>query len=456
MPSPSNLLLINPWIYDFTAYDFWSRPLGLLAIAAVLRENTDCRLRLIDCLDRFHPRLENRPAGKPDGRGPFPKVEVGRPEPLRDIPRRYSRYGIPVAAFLGELDGSPRPDAVLLTCVMTYWYPGVQLACRLIREKWGAVPIVLGGLYATFAPRHARSHSGADVVVSGAGENRILPILRDILGDSAVRLKEYEDLEAWPSPAFDLLGNRKSLPLLTSRGCPFTCSFCATPALRGRLEQRSPRSVIAEIEADVRRWGTSHIAFYDDALLVNKESHIVPILEAAAARVLPVSFHTPNGLHVREIDAGLAALFRKAGVRSIYLSQESFDESLLGRACPKVSPGDLERALRHLQSAGYPPGEVNVYLIVGLPGQDAGLVRDSIRIVRRLGATPRLAFFSPVPGTGEWARLVAEGRLSEDADPLLHNKLAFAYLRGDEGRRDFEGFQSALLEEPGFLDFEPE
>lgn len=174
---------------------------------------------------------------------------------------------------------------------------------------------------------------------------------------------------------------------------------------------------------------------------------MVPILEAAAERALPVSFHTPNGLHVREIDAGLAALFRRAGVRSVYLSQESFDESLLGRACPKISPDDLEKALRHLQAAGYPRGEVNVYLIVGLPRQDAGLVRESIRIVHRLGARPRLAFFSPVPETEEWRRTVASGRLSENADPLLHNKLAFAYLWGDECRRDFEGFRSVLLEE---------
>jgi radical SAM superfamily enzyme YgiQ (UPF0313 family) len=446
MPSPKNVLLINPWIYDFTAYDFWLKPLGLLAVAAVLRQNSDCRLRLVDCLDRYHWRLEKKPASKPDGRGPFLKTEVAKPDPLRDIPRRYSRYGIPVEVFREDLDRSPRPDAVLISCVMTYWYPGVQLACRLVREKWGAVPIVLGGLYATLAPEHARAQSGADVIIQGPGENRILPILSDILGDGAIRPREYENIEDWPLPAFDLLGNRETLPLLTSRGCPYRCSFCATPVLYDRVERRSPRSVIAEVDDDVRRWGTRNIAFYDDSLLVNKESHIVPILKAAAERAFPVSFHTPNGLHVREIDAGLAALFRRAGVRSVYLSQESFDESLLGRACPKVSPDDLEKALRHLQAAGYARDDVNVYLIVGLPHQNAGLVRESIRIVRRLGARPRLAFFSPVPGTEEWRRTVASGRLSENADPLLHNKLAFAYLWGDECRFAFEEFRRVLSE----------
>jgi hypothetical protein len=448
MPQPKNILLVNPWIYDFTAYDFWMKPLGLLIIGAVLRQGMDCRLQLLDCLDRHHPGLQKMPYSRPDGRGPFPKVPVAKPDPLREIPRRYSRYGIPIELFREELDKGPRPDAVLMTCVMTYWYPGVQLACRMIREKWGEVPIVLGGLYATLVPEHARAHSGADVVIPGPGENQILAAMKDILGDSSVCPKNYDEIGDWPLPAFDLLGDRETLPLLTSRGCPWRCLFCATPVLYDRLEQRSPESVISELEDHVRRWPTRNIAFYDEALLVRKESHIIPILEAAARRALPLSFHTPNGLHVREIDVRLARLFRAAGVRSVFLSQESLDDELLGRACPKVSSADLGRALASLEAAGYPRAEVNVYLIVGLPDQDPGCVRESIRAVRRLGARPRLAFFSPVPGTAEWKRETAAGGTPENGDPLLHNKLASIYLRGGASRVGLEELRRVLLEVP--------
>ena len=448
MPQPKNILLVNPWIYDFTAYDFWTKPLGLLLIGAVLGQGMDCRLRLLDCLDRHHPGLQKPPGSRADGRGPLPKVPVAKPEPLREIPRRYSRYGIPVELFRRELDRGPRPDAVLMTCMMTYWYPGVQLACRLIREKWGRVPVLLGGLYATLVPEHARAHSGADVVIRGAGENQVLAAMKDILGDSSVRLRTYHGIGDWPVPAFDLLGNRETLPLLTSRGCPGRCTFCATPVLHGRLEQRSPESVISELEDHARRGATRNIAFYDDALLANKESHIIPILEAAARRAFPLSFHTPNGLQVREIDDRLARLFRKAGVRSVFLSQESLDDGLLGRACPKVSSADLGRALASLEAAGYPRAEVNVYLIAGLPDQDLHFVRESIRGVRRLGARPRLAFFSPVPGTADAKRAAAGESGGGDADPLLHNKLVSVYLRGDSSRAAFEEVRKALLGAP--------
>jgi hypothetical protein len=165
-------------------------------------------------------------------------------------------------------------------------------------------------------------------------------------------------------------------------------------------------------------------------------------------RALPLSFHTPNGLHVREIDDRLARLFRKAGVRSIYLSQESLDNDFLGRACPKVSSADLGRALASLEAAGYPPAEINVYLIVGLPGQDLDAVHESIRAVRRLGARPRLAFFSPVPGTADWKR-GREAGPAGNPDPLLHNKLASLYLRGAASRPELEKLGRVLLEAPG-------
>jgi radical SAM superfamily enzyme YgiQ (UPF0313 family) len=218
--------------------------------------------------------------------------------------------------------------------------------------------------------------------------------------------------------------------------------------LHKNIEQRSPFSVISEIEDLYRRYETRNFAFYDDALLLNKERHIFPILKELIQRKMPLTFHAPNGLHVREIDPELASLFKSAGVQSLFLSQESFDEKLLARACPKVRAGDLQKALLHLEQAGYRRQEINVYLIVGLPAQDISAIKESILRVCRLGARPRLAYFSPVPGTEEWRNLVEKGYLPQDADPLLHNKLTFPYLWGSFSSSDFESVRS-FLNSPG-------
>jgi len=447
MSLTKNILLVNPWIYDFTAYDFWLRPLGLLYIASLLRKHTRFRLDFIDCLDRHHPLWKKEIKTKPDGRGPFPKEEVPKPSVLKDIPRKFSRYGIPVPLFLNKLEQIPPPDLVLVTCAMTYWYPGIQLVAELIRKKFGRIPIVLGGVYATLMPEHARTFSGADIVFQGAGEREIFSLFRDALGDSSSLDYRYETLEEIPWPAFDLLSAKDALPVLTSRGCPFNCSFCASPLLHKKFEQRTPSSVVFEVEHHYREHKTRHFAFYDDALLIRKDNHIIPLLKELIQRKLPVFFHTPNGLHVREVDSELASLFKKANFKSLFLSQESIDENVLTKTGSKVSEGDLEEAVVHLKKTGFRRREINVYLMVGLPSQDIAGIRESIIHVQSLGAIPRLAYFSPVPGTKEWKELVEKGYLALDADPLLHNKLAFIYLSAEVSPQELRSLKELALEQ---------
>lgn len=435
MPAPFDVLLINPWIYDFTAYDFWAKPLGLLQVSAFLKDHTKCRVSFIDCLDRSFPRLPQSPCLKPDGRGPYHKEEVPKPEVLRGVPRKYSRYGIPVQLFVDELGRVFPPDLVMVTCTMTYWYPGVQAVVDLVRKRFGAVPIVLGGIYASLLPDHARRESGADFVCTGRAEKNLPPVLRGIFGEKAVFSGSGE--YASPRPDYSLLRDRSSLPVVTSRGCPYACSFCATPLLHPRFFQDSPGSVVDLIGTLARKYKTHHIAFYDDALLVNKKKHIVPILEGILQKGLRLSFHTPNGLHVGEIDFELAALLKKANFVSLYLSQESFDKNLIEESCPKVGEKDLENALIHLEKAGYSRKEVNVYLIVGLCDQEAAAVREAVLRVKQLGARPRLAYFSPIPETPEWRKAADRGHLEDGVDPLLHNKLTFPYLWGRFSPEEF-------------------
>jgi len=438
---PPDILLVNPWIFDFAAYDFWMAPLGLLDIAAVVRNSVSARLHFIDCLDRTHASLRRRPQIKDDGRGPFPKVEVPKPVMFKDVPRRFSRYGISPDAFAAELARLPPPAVVLLTCTMTYWYPGVQLAVEIIRRTFGGVPVVLGGIYATLCGEHARRNSGADRIIAGPGENSVLPLLREILGGGAVREAPRRSFRDLPRSAFDLLADRRWLPVMSSRGCPFRCSFCASHRLSGGFEERDPVGVVAEIEEARLHFGTRHFAFYDDALLLNKTTRLMPILETAVRRGLDAVFHTPNGLHVREIDDAIARLFRRAGVQSIFLSQESTDPAVIASSCPKMEDGDLGRAVLALERAGYAPRDLNVYLIAGLPDQTASGIRADLRYVRRLGCRPRLAYFSPIPGTAVWDDLVRAGKIASDADPLLHNKAAFPFIAGTIDPREWESLR---------------
>jgi len=109
------ILCINPWMYDFAAYNTWIEPLGLLTVAGILRA-AGHEVALIDCLDRHHPGAP-APRSPRDayGCGQFQKVELRKPAVLAHVPRRWGRYGLPVEVFEAELDAQPYPDAVLVT-----------------------------------------------------------------------------------------------------------------------------------------------------------------------------------------------------------------------------------------------------------------------------------------------------------------------------------------------------
>jgi len=74
-----------------------------------------------------------------------------------------------------------KPDAVFVTSMMTYWYPGVFETIDTIRRVIPKVPVVLGGNYATLCCDHATKHSGADIVVKGDGESALPKVLKDLL-----------------------------------------------------------------------------------------------------------------------------------------------------------------------------------------------------------------------------------------------------------------------------------
>ncbi|MFC1683610.1 B12-binding domain-containing radical SAM protein, partial [Candidatus Zixiibacteriota bacterium] len=220
------ILLVNLWIYDFAAYNLWTRPLGLLYIAAVLREN-GYRVNLLDCLDVQNGDPVPGGARNRFGCGKFPKTVLPKPAAYREIPRRYGRYGIPEKNFLDVLSNLAPVAAILVTSGMTYWYPGVFRAIELLRAHLPDTPVLLGGIYATLCASHARERSGADLVIGGPGEAAALQAV-DLICGLRSDLPDIENLDELPFPAFDLYGRSGYACLLTSRGCPRACTYCAS------------------------------------------------------------------------------------------------------------------------------------------------------------------------------------------------------------------------------------
>jgi radical SAM superfamily enzyme YgiQ (UPF0313 family) len=444
MAKPQRFLLINPWIHDFAAYDFWMRPLGLLYLASVINE-AGCQLDYIDCLDRFHPALEeiqtqDFPRAKPDGRGKLFRTEIPKPPPLSHIPRRFSRYGITPEIFHGELSSVEKPDAVLVTSSMTYWYTGVQETIRELRSVLPNIPVILGGVYATLLPKHSARRSGANVVISGESENKIVSALEKVTNRQLPRRKHCTSIDDYPFPMFLLLRNTQSLPILTSRGCPFRCGYCASWKLMPGFRRRDPLKVVDEIEFHHRNLATEHFAFYDDALLIDKKEHFQLILNEVVRRGVKASFHMPNAVHGREIDSRTAELMFLAGCRTVRIGFETSNEKRQTDSGAKITSGDLLRAIVNLETAGYDRKDIEVYVMMGLPGQSTREVENSMRFVNDAGCTVRLVSFTPIPGTPYWQQAV-EQMPSIAEEPLLQNNSIFPLCGTAAGWEEFAGLR---------------
>jgi radical SAM superfamily enzyme YgiQ (UPF0313 family) len=415
-----HILLINPWIHDFAAYDFWAKPFGLLGLAAVLRSG-GFRVTYIDCLDRFHPLAPKTDPAARYGRGPYIKTRIPKPERLKDIPRHFSRYGVKTDWFRHDLAGIVPPDLIMVTSLMTYWYPGVFHTIRLLREIFPDTPIFLGGIYATLCHNHADEKSGADRVVAGSSIKEIIDLVQDQTLYSAIFNFDPDDLESRPYPAFDLQRTINYVPLLTSLGCPLSCTYCASNLLHPKRTVRSPEAVVAEIDYWHETYGVVDFVFYDDALLVRPEKHIMPILEGILKKEKQIRFHTPNALHIGALSLPLARLMFDAGFETIRIGLETTLFEDRGKIDGKVSEDEFRKGIDHLLKAGFQRNQIGAYLLVGLPDQQVHDVAESILTVKNAHITPVPAYYSPIPRTKMWARAVASSRYDLEADPIYTN-----------------------------------
>jgi len=412
------VLLINPPIYDFAAYDFWLKPLGLLTVAGYLRPFAE--MALFDYLDRLDPAAPDRESSAETfGRGRLPARIIGKPHAFADIPRHYRRYGLGRDVFERFVSQSGPFDFALIGTVMSYWYPGVAEVIRDVRKYSPGTTIVLGGFYAQACPEHAAG-LGADIVVSTPD----LSPLYDAIGIGAETA-----IRPYSPPLWQGYSRLESAAIKLTTGCPFKCTYCWTGQRGGGFSHRPPAECIADLET-LLGLGAADIAFYDDALLYEPEATLVPFMRHVIDNNIKVRFHTPNALHAGLVTAELARLMVGAGFKTFYLGFESSSQDFQERTGSKVFSHQLESAVRHLLAAGAEARHITAYEILGHPDYDLQQLEQSMRFAHNLGIRVMLSDFSPIPGTPDGEACRRRVNLDE---PLNHNKTAFPIaLLGNE------------------------
>lgn len=388
------ILGLNPAVHDFAYYDLWSRPVGLLNVLGYLKAKGN-RIHFLDCLQQGRTRPLTY------GRWKIKREELNKPCIFSVVTRKYYRFGLNPDEITEQLQQMPRPDMILVTSIMTYWYPGVFEIIALARKVFPGVPIVLGGIYATLCPEHA-SKSGADFVLTGS-----LPRTQTQLP---------LPLELYPDPTCALL--------LTARGCPHRCHYCASAQLNPVFQPRPLPDILQDLEHQMACGEIKDLTFYDDALLWKPQARFYPLTEYLRRHHPELRLHTPNGLSVSALDERCCTTLFNCGFKTIRLSLEGIDPATEAYSKNKAGRKLYEKAVGLLLVAGYNPEAIETYLLVGLPHQSQKAVVSNIEYVKSLGARPKLAEFSPIPGT----RLFEEARKKHPIlalEPLWHNNSVY-------------------------------
>lgn len=400
------ILLVNPPIYDFAAYDFWLKPYGLLEVAGFLRDQA--AFTLFDFMDRWHPSVETRHNTWLQGQ--FPWTRLPKPACLQAVPRYYRRYGLARHLLTDLLKQSEPFDVCLVQTVMTYWYPGVQEVIEDIRQFQPNAKIVLGGNYATICPDHAAT-LGADLVVSGLDLTAVWELTGLTPDEGQPALWEaYPKLEA---------GTIK-----ITEGCPFQCTYCAVQRVYGQFRPRSLTRATQEFDLLHQR-GVKHLAFYDDALLCQPEAILLPFLAHVRSADSGMALHSPNALNARFVTRDLARILVASGFKTFFLGFESASSTWQEATGSKVYNEELTQAVAYLAEAGAQKNHIAAYQILGHPNADIQELETSMHFVHNLGIRGTLADFSPIPGTPDGDACAQWVDLSE---PLMHNKSAFPTL----------------------------
>jgi radical SAM superfamily enzyme YgiQ (UPF0313 family) len=428
-PKRKTALLINPPVYDTQYWAQWSQPYGLLRITALLKKHGYKRLELFDFMEVKDPKKIHKHRINPEesyAEDDKPSTPI-RPyviskdgESLKLFKYHFGKTWAEFEEWLTERFPRRGPDEIYISAIMTYWWESVRDLILRLKRRFPKSIILLGGIYPTLAPQHAKQFTAADLIVVGEVEEA-----NDL----------WTDLSLYERPP--------SYAIITpSRGCPFACAYCAANVLSGgkrMVRFRPPEDVLTEMRDKYETYGIKEFAFYADFLLWQPMENFAKILEGIIQEKLPFRLHAPEGLDVSVLSSSqrLLDLMKAAGFQKIYLPCESIDgEFLLKMNRRHVRIEHFVKAAKMCERAGFRLRNlyVNAFVLYGLPEEKIDTVVKTIIFVSEIVGSIIPMLFTPVPATQVYQQYLPyiKERGWDKALHMLNGKL-YPFLELNEG-----------------------
>jgi radical SAM superfamily enzyme YgiQ (UPF0313 family) len=326
-------------------------------------------------------------------------------------------------------------------------------SARVAKEACPDSKVIMGGPHATFMDKQILSQEAAvDIVVRGEGEQTLLYLAQHLLNsenlgeingitfrNSNGQIMQTSDrpfiqnLDELPYPAYKYLPLKKyrvfgktDLPIMTSRGCPYQCSFCvASQMFGGEYRTRSPKKVVDELELLRDVHGADGVSFCDDTLTLDRKRTLEICEEIKNRKIgLPWGCQT----RVDQVPKEVLVKMREANCQLIHFGVESGCQKILDAVRKRISIEQCGEAIKWAKEEGI---FAAVTAIIGYPGETKDTVKQTLDLIRRLEPDDAwLCTATPYPGTELRALVESMGwKMSEDwslynmAQPVFENPL---------------------------------
>jgi radical SAM superfamily enzyme YgiQ (UPF0313 family) len=415
------ILLIDPPFYRFIGYYNRYFPLGLAYLAAVLQKE-DHEVLIYDADCNVNPTKMD-----------FSRLEESYPFYLQSLKDENN----PILKEIMETIGNFNPDIIGITVWTTFAASAFKIA-SLCKDWNRDVPVVMGGPHISIKYNEVMNIcSDVDFLVRGEGEKTFLELV-NILSDGKIKdgdIKNLQgisyrengkvihnppgdfikELDAIPFPARDLLLNKGSYNsedmglLMTSRGCPYNCSYCATSIWERKTRYRSVDNVIDEIRFVIEKFGTKQFTFKDDSFTVNKK-RVINLCDRLIKEKIKINWDCNTRVNL--VDEELLRKMKKAGCNSIKIGIESGSEKVLKLMNKNITLEQCRQAAKLFRKVGI---HWTGYFMMGLPSETKEDVYQTLKFMKEL--KPDYASFSvyePFPRTELFERGVERGLVQRE------------------------------------------
>jgi anaerobic magnesium-protoporphyrin IX monomethyl ester cyclase len=426
------ILLIQPPVEDFYQTSLRTLPVGLLYLAASLR-CAGIDVEILDCQATMHKHVLEVP---PEFAYLKRYYQPGNLSPFK-LFSHYRHYGL-AWEEIRERIRQAHADVIGIAALFTPFYREALHVAALAKAVDPTRPVIMGGAHVNACPAQVLADPHVDFVVLGEGE-RTLPELVRALGDnrpatissicgvgyktrSKLVVPEHgdliEDIDTLPLPARDLidparytLGGKRLTMLLTSRGCPYHCTFCSIFLTAGRqFRTRSISGIIHEMQLCQEHFGTKIFDIEDDNFSFDQK-RATAILRAIREEFgdQGIELLAMNGISAANLSEGLVQEMQRTGFRALNLALVTSDKQ---RQRATKRPGTTSHFDRVVQKGAEVGLEMVNYLILGLPDSSLEEMLSSIIHLMERPVLIGPSVFYATPGTESYRQCLEHGLLA--------------------------------------------